>query len=61
MNGTTDRCKPVYPSLFQSRGIKIHYSKYVKKENPTNMVKNKHEAGLQSHNTIHHYQPAYQI
>ena len=49
MNGTTDRCKPVYPSLFQSEGIKYHYSKYGKKENPTKMVKNKHEAGLQSH------------
>ena len=43
---TTDRCKPVYPPLFQSGGI----------------VKNKQEkAGLQSHGTIHHYQPAYQI
>ena len=31
MNGTTDRCKTVYPQLFQSGDIKIHYSKYGKK------------------------------
>ena len=62
MNGTTDRCKPVNPSLFQSGGIKINYSKYGKKENGINTGKNKQEkAGSQSHNTIHHYQPAYQI
>ena len=41
---------------------KFHYSKLGKKENWTNTGKNKHEkAGSQSHNTIHHYQPAYQI
>ena len=40
---------------------KFDYSKYGKKENWTNTEKNKHEkAGLQSHDTIHHYQPAYQ-
>ena len=40
----------------------FHYSKYEKKENRTNTEKNKHEkAGLQSHDTIHHYQSAYQI
>ena len=38
----------------------FHYSKYGKKENWTNAGKNKHEkAGSQSHNTIHHYDPAY--
>ena len=37
-------------------------SKYGKNENGTNAWKNKHEkAGSQSHDTIHHYQPAYQI
>ena len=41
---------------------KFHHSKYGKKENRTNTGKNKHEkASLQSHDTIHHYQPAYQI
>ena len=41
---------------------KFHYSKYGKKENQINTEKNKHEkAGSQSHSTIHHYQPAYQI
>ena len=42
---------------------KFHYSKYgKKKKNWTNTEKNKHEkAGLQSHDTIRHYQPAYQI
>ena len=41
---------------------KFHYSKYGKKENRTNTEKNKHEeAGSQSHDTIHHYQPAYKI
>ena len=41
---------------------KFHHSKYGKKENWTNTGKNKQEkAGLQSHNTIYHYQPAYQI
>ena len=40
----------------------FHYSKYGKKENRTNEEKNKHDkAGLQYHDTIHHYQPAYQI
>ena len=40
----------------------FHGLKYGKKENWTNAGKNKHEkAGLQSHDTIHHYQPAYQI
>ena len=39
---------------------KFHYSKYGKKANGTNTGKNKQEkAGSQSHNTIHHYQPAY--
>ena len=33
-----------------------------KKENWTNTGKNKQEkAGSKSHDTIHHYQPAYQI
>ena len=33
-----------------------------RKENRTNTGKNKQEkAGLQSHDTIHHYQSAYQI
>ena len=37
----------------------LHYSKYGKKENRTNTEKNKHEkAGLQSHDTIYHNQPA---
>ena len=41
---------------------KFHHSKYGKKENRTNTGKNKQEkAGSQSHDTIHHYQPAYQI
>ena len=41
---------------------KFHHSKYGKKENWTNTVKNKQEkAGSQSHDAIHHYQPAYQI
>ena len=41
---------------------KNHYSKYGKKENGTNTEKNKQgKAGSQFHNTIHHYQPAYQI
>ena len=41
---------------------KFHYSKLGKKENWIKTGKNKHEtAGLQSHDTIHHYQPAYQI
>ena len=58
MNGTKDRCKPIYFPLFQSRDIKIHYLKYGKKENWTNTGKNKHEnAGSRSHDAIHHYQP----
>ena len=41
---------------------KFHHSKYGKKENWTNTEKNMQEkAGSQSHDTIHHYQPAYQI
>ena len=41
---------------------KCHHSKYGKKENRINTGKNKHEkAGLQSYDTVHHYQPAYQI
>ena len=41
---------------------KFHYSKYGKEQNRTNTEKNKHEkAGLQSHDTIRHYQPTYQI
>ena len=41
---------------------KFHHSKYGKKENWTNTGKNKQEeAGSQSHDTIHHYKPAYQI
>ena len=41
---------------------KFHHSKYGKKENWTNTEKNKQEkTGSQSHDTIHHYQPAYQI
>ena len=41
---------------------KFHHSKYGKKENWTNTGKNKQEkAGLKSHDTIHHYQPAYLI
>ena len=41
---------------------KFHYSKYGKKWNWTNIGKNKQEkADSQSHNTIHHYQPAFQI
>ena len=48
-------------SLTEIFDEKFHYSKYGKKENWTNTEKNKHEkAGLQSHDTIHHYQPAYQ-
>ena len=41
---------------------KFHHSKYGKKENWTNAEKNKQEkAGSQSHDTLHHYQLAYQI
>ena len=41
---------------------KFHSSKYGKKKNRTNTGKNKHEnAGLQSRDTVHHYQPTYQI
>ena len=40
----------------------FHHSKYGKKENQTNTVKNKQEkAGSQSRDTIYHYQPAYKI
>ena len=40
----------------------FHFSKYGKKENWTNAGKNEHEkAGPQSHNTTHHYHPAYKI
>ena len=49
-------------SLAEIFDEKFHHSKYGKKENRTNTGKNKHEkAGSQSHDTIHHYQPAYQI
>ena len=41
---------------------KFLHSKYAKKENWTKTGNNKQEmAGSQSHDTIHHYQPAYQI
>ena len=40
---------------------KFKHSKYGKKENRTNTGKNKEKAGSQSHDTMHHYQPAYQI
>ena len=41
---------------------KFHYSKYGKEENWTNTEKNKNQkVSSQSHNTIYHYQPAYQI
>ena len=41
---------------------KFRHSKKGKKENWTNTGKNKQEkAGLQSHDTLHHYQLAYQI
>ena len=40
----------------------FHYLKYGKKENWTNTGKNKTEnAGSQSYDTIHHYQPANKI
>ena len=54
-----------YSSLHSFREIfdeKFHHSKYGKKDNWTNTGKNKQEkAGSQSHDTIHHFQPAYQI
>ena len=49
-DGRTDRCKPVYPPLFQSRGIKVSIlndcgdifdKKFGKKEKGTNTRKNK--------------------
>ena len=41
---------------------KFLHSKYGKKENWTNTGKNKQEkTGSQSHDTLHHYQLAYQI
>ena len=41
---------------------KLHYSKCGKEEYRTNTGKKKNEkAGLPSHDTIHNYQPAYQI
>ena len=41
---------------------KFHHLKYGKKEKWTYTGKNKQEkTGLQSHDIIHHYQPAYQI
>ena len=41
---------------------KFYHSKYGKKENWINTGKNNQEkAGSQSHDTIHHYQPAYLI
>ena len=40
----------------------FHHSKYGNKENWTNTGKNNQEkASSQSHDTIHNYQPAYQI
>ena len=61
LNRTTDSCKPVYTHLFSKRGYKNSLFK-IWKENRINTGKNKHEkAGLQSHDTIHHYQPAYHI
>ena len=49
-------------SLAEIFDEKFHHSKYRKNENRTNTGKNKQEkAGSQSHDTIHHYQPAYQI
>ena len=49
-------------TVLQNLWRKIHSSKYGKKENWTNAEKNKQQkAGSQSHNTIHHYHPAYQI
>ena len=46
----------------KSLTTKFIFSKYGKKENWTNTRKNMHEkAGSQYHDTIHHYQPAYQI
>ena len=54
-----------YSSLHSFREIfdeKFRHSKYGKKEIWTNTGKNKQEkTGSQSHDTIHHYQPAYQI
>ena len=54
-----------YSSLHSFREIFdeiFHHSKDGKKENWTNTGKIKQEkAGSQSHDTIHHYQPAYQI
>ena len=53
-----------YSSLhgFTEIFTKFHYLKYGKKENRTNIGKNKHEkAGSQSHHKRRHYQPAYQI
>ena len=48
-----------YTEIFEE---KFHHSKYGKKENWINTGKNKQEkAGLQSHDTIHHYQLAHQI
>ena len=41
---------------------KFHHSKYGKKDNWTNTGQNKQEkAGSQSHDTLYHYQSAYQI
>ena len=54
-----------YSSLHSCAEIfdeKFHHSKDGKKENWTNTGKNNQEkAGSQSHDTIYHYQPAYQI
>ena len=52
MNGTSDRCKPVYPHTFSKPGYKKSFFKI----NWTNTGKNKHEkAGSRSHETIHHF------
>ena len=57
--------KYYYSSLHSFTQIfdeKFHHSKYEKKEIWINTGKNKQEkAGLQSHDTIHHYQLAHQI
>ena len=42
-------------------GENLHYTKYGRKENWTNAVKKKENAGSQSHNTTGCHQPVYQI
>ena len=61
-----DRCKPVYPPLFQSGGINgcgdIFDEKFGKKEKGINKRKNKQEkAHFQSHDTTCGCGPVYQI